>query len=116
MKRVLDHDPVTGMTTWYEYDAHTDTVTLQEVQDAEPALIANKAIRNHGGGKGRLNEYSREGIKANWWHVATIPNGVIMQWKREKGVDVFNKDHSAAVTKLLNDPDWKYLRTGTGKV
>jgi len=37
-------------------------------------------------------------------------------WKRDLGVDVFNKDHMPKVKKLLNDPDWAWLRTHESKL
>ena len=73
------------------------------------------AGHGNGGAKG-LNEVAQRGIKNNWWHAASVPNSVILKWKKELGVDIYNKDHLPAVKKLLNDRDWAYLRTGTGRV
>ena len=35
----------------------------------------------------------------------------IRKFLTEKGVDVHNPDHWPAVQRLLNDPDWRYLKT-----
>jgi hypothetical protein len=43
--------------------------------------------------------------------VASIPLIIIEKWKRELGVDVMNKDHMTKVKQLLNDPQYRYLRT-----
>jgi hypothetical protein len=48
--------------------------------------------------------------------VASIPNAVAMIWLTRHGVDVFKKDHGPAVRKLLNDPEWRHLRTAPGKL
>jgi ribonuclease HI len=45
-----------------------------------------------------------------------IPNLVIEKWRNEKGIDVLNKDHWPAVKKLLNDPEYKWLKTTSGFV
>ena len=43
--------------------------------------------------------------------VASIPLIIIEKWKRELGVDVMNKDHMPKVKQLLNDPQYRFLRT-----
>ena len=48
--------------------------------------------------------------------VASIPNAVAMIWLTRYGVDVFKKDHAPAVRRLLNDPEWRHLRTAPGKI
>ncbi len=117
MKRLLDYDADTGIQTWHDYDHHTKETVIAEVQDVAPVLEANKVARNQGnGGAKGLNEVAQRGIKNNWWHAASVPNSVILKWKKELGVDIYNKDHLPAVKKLLNDRDWAYFRTGTGRV
>ena len=116
-KRLIEHDPLTKTSIYHSYDDLTKETVIEEIQDVSHFLEVNKNTQNHDvGGGGGLNEYSRKGIKKSWWHVASIPNSVIMKWKRDFGVDVFNKDHTKAIKKLLNDPEWRYLRTGTGRV
>ena len=95
----------------------TDTTVIEEVQDCAPVLELNNNLRNHDvGGSMGLNEYSRQGIKNNMWHVASIPLSVITKWKQEYNVDVFNKHQEKEVLKLLQRPEWAYLRTGTGRL
>lgn len=108
-KRVLDYDPYTGVTTYFDYDYATDKTTVGMEQDVSLVLDVNKARQNE-------TEYSKMGIKNEWWHMATIPTIVIERWKNEKGVDVFNKDHWKAVKRLLNDPDYKWLKATSGYV
>jgi hypothetical protein len=117
MKRLLDYDPATRTQTWFHVtDSMTGDFVIEEIQDVEPLLELNKAIQNHdsGGAKG-LNEYSKKGIKDGWWHVASIPTTVINAWLK-LGVNLYAPDDWPKVKKLLNDPQWKYLRTGTGRV
>jgi hypothetical protein len=116
-KRLLDYDPLTRTSTFHHYDDLTKETVIEEIQDVEHFLESNRRTQTHdvGGAKG-LNEYSRKGIAKGWWHVATIPNTVILKWKRDYGVDVFDKNHTQGIKRLLNDPEWRYLRTGTGRV
>jgi len=48
--------------------------------------------------------------------VASIPNAIAIEWFVRYGVDVFKKDHLPAVRRLLNDPEWRYLRCAPGKL
>ena len=118
MKRLIDRDPVTGKETWFHSDGSDGKhFFIEEIEDVSAIIEANKAIQNrYDGGAMGMNQVFRDGVKKGWAHVARIPNSVINKWKIEKGVDVFNKDHLKAVNRLLNDPEWKYLRVGTGRL
>jgi hypothetical protein len=41
---------------------------------------------------------------------------VVYEWKRLFGVDVYKKDHAQAVKKLLNSPDYRYLKTTNRRI
>lgn len=49
-------------------------------------------------------------------HVASIPMSVIGQWIEKYGVDPTARGNEALLSRLLNDPEWMYLRTGRGRV
>ena len=106
-KRIVDYDPLTGMTTTFDYDHASDTTYVGREQDISLLIESNKAMQND-------IEYSKNGIKTEWWHMCKIPPLVIEKWKNEKGIDVLNKDHWKAVKKLLNDPEYKWLKTTSG--
>ena len=103
-KRVLEYDPLTGITTYFDYAAETDTTIISREQDVSHILDANKALQND-------DQVTKDGIRDSWWHYAQIPLVVIEKWLNEHGVDAFNKDHQKAVYRLLNDPQYKYLKT-----
>ena len=105
-KRVLEYDPLTAITTYFDYDYSSDKTTISREQDVELILDINKAIQND-------ESISKAGIKDSWWHYAQVPNIVIEKWKSEHGVDMFNKDHQKAVFRLLNQPEYRYLKTTT---
>jgi len=109
MKQIIDVDPLTRTTTYHHYDPMTDVTTIEEVQDVEPFLERNKRLQND-------TDYSKQGIKNEWWHIASIPNTVQTKWLREHGIDVYNRDHWPRVKRLLEDPDYRYLKTTAGKL
>lgn len=102
-KGLFDYDPLTGMRITYE-DTEDGGFLLHYSQDAEPVLDANARKR----GLGRAY-YAAD---PDMWRVASIPIGVQMEWLTKYGIDVYNPEHEKAVVKLLNDPDWRYLKTG----
>lgn len=106
-KRLLSVDPVTGLETWHEYDPLTDETTIGYSADSTPVIELNKAMQND-------PNHSRNGIKREFWHYASVPVAVQVDWLINKGVDIHNKDHARKVFQLLNDPDYKYLKTTTG--
>ncbi|MCX8500743.1 MAG: hypothetical protein ORO03_03475 [Alphaproteobacteria bacterium] len=86
-----------------------DDYALETVQWVEPLLEQNRALASGDSSDGYSP--SRE-----WRRIATIPTVVQLQWKQRYGVEVWNRDHWPAVKRLLNDPDWRWLRTSTGRV
>lgn len=108
MKRLLDYDPITGITQYHEYDSVNDVTTISTHQDVEPILDANKRLQNN-------EDYKKLGMKQEMWHYARIPIVLVEKWLREDGIDVFNPDHSKKVFQKLNSSDYAYLRTTTGK-
>ena len=99
MKRLLDHNPLTGLSEWFEHDEATGESSVRYSQDVEPLLDDNRRAANDN--KGKMGDMV---------HVASIPAIVQMKWLVEKGVDVLNPDHKQAVAKLLDDPEWRYLK------
>lgn len=108
MKRLLEFDPYTQVSTWFEHDEMSDTTTLSYTQDVESTLDMNKTLAND-------DDYKKAGMKSGWWHYAHIPVVVQLKWKMEHGVDIYNKDHMPKILKLLADPDNLYLKTTSGR-
>lgn len=106
-RRLIGRDPLTGIETYHDYNAQTDETSIIHVGDSEPVLEDNKRLAND-------PEYSKDGIKQGWWKYASIPAGVQVKWLIEYGVDVWNKHHGERIGKLLEDPQWKYLKTTSG--
>lgn len=91
----------TGLTTSIE---ETDGgMLIRHEQDAEPILDLNHAKR----GMGR--EYYAADPEMH--RVASVPLGVAYQWLAKYGVEAWNPEHIDSVKRLLNDPEWRYLKT-----
>lgn len=99
-RRVLDHDPLTGVTEYFE--ATDDGFSIRTVQDVTAIIEANKARQNLGRDAWRS--------QGDWRLEASIPIGVQYDWLTRYGVDVLNPDHMHGVRRLLNDPEWRYLK------
>ena len=107
-RRLLDFDPMTGMVTYHDYDALSDETTVSYEQDCQPFIEANKVLQNLPEGYvSNAREFRR---------AASIPNAIIMKWRTEEGIDVLDPADWSAVRRKLNDPDWRHLRTGPGRL
>ena len=104
-KDLLDHDELTGISTYHGYDHDTDTTFIHTEQDCSGILADNKEQRNEGFNKG-----------GEMWHAATIPIVVQMEWMTKHGIDLMNQDHFEGVKRLLNSSDYSYLRRNEFKL
>jgi hypothetical protein len=105
MSLLLDIDPLSGAIETFDYDEHTDTIIIKRTCDVQPIIDRNKELDNHSDG------WVGEGRDMRL--AASIPTEVAYKWLVEKGVNCWRKEHWPAVRKLLNDPEWRYLRTGS---
>ena len=106
-KRFVDYEPLSGHTTYVDYDSVTDTTTvITEFPDLESSLDRNKALAND-------RDYTRRGIKEEFWHYAFIPNAIIEKWLIEERINVFDKNDDKKVFQKLNSPEYRYLKTTT---
>lgn len=100
-ERLLDIDPLSGIKTFHRYDEATDTTFIRTEEDVEPVLDANRDAEA---------SFSRTSRLPDMLHVASIPPSVQLKWWVEKGVNIFNPDHKQAMGRLLDDPEWRYLK------
>lgn len=110
MRRLVDHDPITGITTWHEYDSSTRETRIHTTfADAQidAVLDQNHRMANHNDGWSKTKE---------WRRVGSIPIAIIHHWLVKEGIDVFNKDHWPAVQKKLNSSDFRKLRSAHWQV
>jgi len=107
-KRLFGYDPFTKVTTYHYYDHVTDYTHIETVQDIQPYLNLSKKLHN--------TSYQKDGIKKDMMHAAHFPDVVQEKWLREYGINVLNPAHMPRVLRMLNDPEWKYLKTGSCKL
>lgn len=97
--RVIDYDPLTGVTETFQYDEATDTVHhgFHQTEEAlEHIVKLNKHEREH---KKRLGD--------NYYdHYARIPVTVQYEWLHKFGLDWGNRDHQKDCLKLLERPEY----------
>lgn len=98
----VDHDAL--IKTYHHYDEDTGLSRIETVQDVTPHLETAQAMRND-------DSYSKDGVKNEMLHYARVPNVVAMIWKKKHGVDAYNQHHHKEVFKLLNSPEYSYLKT-----
>lgn len=105
MKQILDKDPFTGLTEWFNYDPVADEVTVyseQKEADLKRFLDHTERVRND-------PEISRQGIKNSFWRYAQIPP-IVQVELRNKGIDIFNPGHTKALIKAINE-QYPYTKT-----
>ncbi len=101
MRRLLDRTD--GYDTFL-HDALGE-YAFEVEQDVTAVVESNKALYNVG----------NVGTKT-MTRVATIPMGVIYGWIQKYGVDPTKKGQEDLLKRLLNDPEYLYLRTSPGKI
>lgn len=98
--RVVDHDPLSGTTTYWHYDGATEETTVENVEDVEPLIEVNKA---------RYNADYKPGSEFRL--VASIPNTVMDDLYR-KGI----AQDPERFKKWLNDRENLVFRCRPGRI
>jgi hypothetical protein len=99
--RLLGFDPATGLAQWWLEDGEGNWAQKAS-QRVDALLDLNRDAANH------CDPYN---AARDVRMVARIPLIVIAKWRNELGVDYWNPDHQDKVDALLNDADWRWLRT-----
>lgn len=102
---LIDWNRDTGLKKYIgDHPDDPDGVLIRYEQDSR---AAQQIIdRNKRSQVDKLNQRMKNGMNK----VAEIPVGVMYEWLVKFGVDCWNPDHSDGVKKLLNDPDYRYLK------
>lgn len=90
-RRILDFDPLTGITTYFDYDHVDEKMHITEVQDVNAVLDSVTSLRNN-------DDYSKQGIKDDMWHYARLPLTILMEIETKHGVKC-----------MSGKTDWKSL-------
>ena len=105
-KELIAYDELNGISQYHHYDPATDTSIFESVGDAGPVLELNRVMAND-------RDFTKKGIKEEFWLYARIPT--IFQFKLlvEKGIDVYKKSDGHRLSKVLEDPEYRHLKTTT---
>jgi hypothetical protein len=106
---LIDTDPFTGITTTVQYNAEKDSVVLGYI--ASGAGV-NAVLEDNKAAALELDRHRKE-AKEEWAHYAKIPTIVQYEWLYKHGVDFAKRDHWPGVMRLLNSPDYRYLKRTT---
>ena len=108
MKRKLDYSPVTGITTYVDYDHATKVSTVIEEQDCTQILENNKTLiaDNH--------DRTKDGIKRSWLHLGSIPANVIQQMSIDTGLDPYSREGIDYLVKMIHQREFKLLKVANG--
>lgn len=103
MRRLLDHDPLTGITEIFDYDRATDEFVIETVQNARDVVEDARARFN------AIDE--RAGWRGEYHRVASIP---LVVWQELEAQGIANDER--ALRKWLDDPDNRFFRTRPGRL
>jgi len=105
VKRLLDYDALTGVSTWHEYDHASKTRIIGMTQDVGPLLEANKRTAIEGS-----NTMAEKGTMRMHLH-ARIPVLWREQFIKKYGKDISDPSVRKEYFRELEDPDHRYLKT-----
>ena len=103
-KKLLSYDPLSKTAEWHHYDHSSKKTFIKTVQDCEGIIEANKRKQNS-------HNTSRFSKKNDYYHFASVPNTVLVEWKKKYNIDWNNKDDLPKIEKLLQSNEYRYLRT-----
>lgn len=102
------YDPLTGLTT--TIGTQDGKMVVKTEGDVAPSLDYTAALRNN-------PEYSKQGIKKDWWHCIHIPPIACAKMLTEDGFDVYTcsaKELRQFLTR--NRAKYSYLFVTEGKL
>lgn len=101
-----------GVQEDFFFDPITQSYGVKRTFDAAEwdTLRNNQRLQNDG-----WDGYSGDKDKA-FKHVASIPMAVVEIWTQLYGANPLDKGNESLLTRLLNDPEWAWVRTSRGRV
>lgn len=103
-----EYDKLTGLRTRIAVEDGQMRVNYE--QDTSAAMERNEKLRN-------AEEYSKTGIKNEFWHVAHIPDSVCLKMMVEDGFDAYKADAKELMSHLRKHRDkYGHLFVTAGKV
>jgi hypothetical protein len=105
---LLDHFP-DGQITKLFHRLHDGDWVHETIQNCTPIAEANAEARNH------CNPWNGD---KSMRHDARIPMIYLDIWQKRYGINFLdsNPDVQKQVDKLLNDPEWRWMRTSNAQL
>lgn len=105
MRRLLSADG--DVIAWFEDAPADDGFVIRHEANEIPVIESNKVTQN-------MDEGLHHG--KDFRHAACVPDIIALKWLNEEGLWIDNKDHWKGIKRKLNDPDYRWLRTWTGRL
>lgn len=104
-KTDFEYDAIGGIikSEWW-WDTEKKCMLNREVQDIDPVLQTNQAQYNDTDERARFKSETMN-------KVASIPMIAYQEIKKETGVDILDPNQSKEMRNILNDSDYRKLRT-----
>jgi hypothetical protein len=103
---LLKRNAITGVSEWWKWNGD-GTATIRMTQDVEPILENNQALANSGNGWSAAKDMRR---------IASVPSVVIEEF-RKRGVNLLRPESDLkAFKRIMNDSDYRKLRTADWRV
>ena len=101
------YNALMGIGSYLEFDHATKEVTVGKLQDVQPIIDRNKELQN-----------SFSGYRGKeMFQTASVPLVVDAELKKKSGLNTRTGEYDQQkYTSILNDGDYKYLRTIPGKI
>ena len=99
MRRKLDDGQIFH---WHE---PTKEMAIEHIQDIKPLIDSNKKLQQE-------DHHIADDFRLS----ARIPMTVYYEWKSKYGVDMFDPNHKEGVKKLINSPEYRYLKTTNRRI
>jgi hypothetical protein len=95
-KHVLDYDPLSGLTTYFNYDHALEKVIVSHEQDVSRELDLAAELRAD-------TDRTKRGIKNDFVHYAIVPQVVQLEMLTKHGVNFWSHADRGKMFALLND-------------
>lgn len=98
---LIDDGSFNGLRKWIRSSGDDEGTVQVKYEDFGASLILedNKRAQNESIDK-----------RADMWHAASIPAGVLMEWLTKYGVHPYDPDHAEGRRRLLNSSEYAYLK------
>ncbi len=104
--RVLDHDPISGITTTFRYDHATDRFKIgyrQDREQVEKIIESNK--------RQMIESDPKAQMKNDMVWYCRVPTIVQYEWLKKFGLNFQKREHFKPCMDLIDHGDYGYLKT-----